>query len=244
MLFFSVFFFRTLRARMATHFYRLVQFLLNICTPVLVKFLEKCAASTEGGKFVSLEHYLNKQRNLIEVLTKKYKAFPFCKLYPTEKEVCLSVLDISALCTLILNLNLFNISGDAENACQSIRNIRNQMQHKTSTTDVSDTEFTKCWKELEEAVLSLVSEISSPQYESEIKDKIKHALRSTLEVPITTVENWFSFTIAELRTELEEMRDVISKIQGNTEKIKENTTVVRNTIDVAVKKDLSGNLEN
>ncbi|WAR30757.1 hypothetical protein MAR_033299 [Mya arenaria] len=156
---------------MSENYYRLLKLLVEPCTRVLLELLETFARNdlvTAGQPFTSIEAYISTKKTFLK---SKLGKDQFRTVYPHSGAVDAKKWDISVLCSL--SIVLFIPQGHyLHTHITSIRSERNSLSHKTSTTDILDSEFTRIWVALKSNILCVANSAKGSTFQTKISEEI------------------------------------------------------------------------
>ena len=160
---------------MADKYYRLVCFVVDICSDVLRKYFVKLAKNDEGSSYTTVDAYLALKRpDVIQLCNRKIiRRDQYKLLYPGHGTTDENKWDVTLLVTLILELFASNLQPLETIALKNeIRDIRNELQHYPNTENMSDDDFNNYWERLDVAVCLIAKNALDTNAEASLREKI------------------------------------------------------------------------
>ncbi|XP_060554959.1 uncharacterized protein LOC132715883 [Ruditapes philippinarum] len=200
---------------MADKYYRLVCFVVDICADVLRKYFVKLAKTDAGNTYTSVMAYLNQRHRDAKQLLwqKKIRNYQYNLLFPSNGRADENQWDITLIVTLIVEL----YPSHENFALSEIRDIRNNLQHHSNTSNISDDEFDDYWGRLNTACMRIVNTCSvkeafSPKDKVAFQDKISKAKCNNLPNIGDCLRCWYEERIKQMESTTEETNKIIRKV--------------------------------
>ncbi|XP_053391028.1 uncharacterized protein LOC128553862 isoform X2 [Mercenaria mercenaria] len=218
---------------MADKYFRLVCFVVNICPEPLREFFIKLAKCDAGTSYSNICSYLSQRhRDVIELKRRrKIRDDQFNLLYPGQGIADVNKWDVTLLITLITEMFPASLKPIEKFSIDEIRAIRNQLQHLSNTSNMSDKDFDSYWDRLDSATMTLAKHTFSVTSEAEFRKKIDNANTSHLPDLGDALRLWYEETIREMADTINEMADTINDMKHKLDKVesdtRENTSILR-----------------
>ncbi|XP_053405848.1 uncharacterized protein LOC128559023 [Mercenaria mercenaria] len=218
---------------MADKYHRLVSFLINICPePLRELFLQNAKSDTKPGvPYTSLDAYLaSRKQDILSLKSRrKLRDDQYDLLYPNSGPADESQWDITLLAVLILELFRTNIQNQIQFHIRDIRDVRNSLQHESSTSSISDTKFQQNWDRLEIATLALAKVVNGTNYENVMKGKIETANVSNMPDLANTLTIWFMEMKTQMMAEMKgKMEEILKDTKETKRKSNESVNILQN----------------
>ncbi|WAR30312.1 hypothetical protein MAR_032854 [Mya arenaria] len=202
---------------MADRYYRLITLLVDVCTPVLREFFLLFARKDTSTSFIDIQQYMSAK----EPIVRRLKGLPkhiYEKIYnsgPIDERKW----DITAITCLLLGM--CSLPTHEKSSVEKIRAERNKLQHITQLQTVSEQEYEKRWRSIEQSICQLASNFS-PGFQQQTAENINHAKISNFPNICNTLTTW------------------CLSLAGDLEEVKENTNLTRQIVENVVEKRVDG----
>ena len=212
---------------MADKYYRLVYFVVDICSDVLRKYFVKLAKNDEGSSYTTVDAYLALKRpDVIQLCNRKIiRRDQYKLLYPGHGTTDENKWDVTLLVTLILELFASNLKPLETIALKNeIRDIRNELQHYPNTENMPDDVFDDYWNRLDNAVVLIALNVLDPCDMVSLRDKINKAKCNNLPNIGDCLRCWYEERIKLNEEKIDQLEKELSEVKSNT---KETNHILR-----------------
>ncbi|XP_052789278.1 uncharacterized protein LOC128223876 isoform X2 [Mya arenaria] len=214
---------------MSNGYYRLVTFLINICTDVLKELFLDQARKDTTASFTSLDGYLAIKKNDIDALKKKkvIRKDQYDLLFPVVGLCDETSWDISLFYALIVNIHCTSV-GSVRKDIETIREIRNGMQHIANIAKINDSDFEQNWKRLTDSTLSIANFVKGKPYENIVKAKVDLTMISYLPELGNTLSKWHISTTNELQSVIYNLKEQVESMKND---VSTSATILSSTCE-------------
>jgi hypothetical protein len=188
-----------------------------------VKPLRKILENAATARKLTVENFLLNHQKTLKVLFQRgiIQKHQYDKIFPQTGPFVIENIDLSLMCAIIKNICI--LSNKGRNACEDIRNSRNELCH-TSDIALSRLDYYSKFSYVHNKIKILLQEYQDVTFETAIESEIKNIDESPVSVsPVLNLFKEFLFAFAQDSRIAETVADRIRQLEVSVTDIYSST---------------------